>query len=242
MKVALTCIAKWEDNYMEEWLLYNRKIGFDHIYIYENDWRCKLDFPWITKIPWDGQKMQVKAYNDFIKNHNNDYDWVAFFDCDEFIVLKKHSNIKEFLADYDNPNGLMINWQYYGANGQLDRGRHPNSLLKQFTLREKEINHHIKTIFKLPAKGRMNHPHCGTIPCMDTNGKYARSPFNEDLVGDVAVLNHYCVKSFEDWKLRCERGRAPLVNAHSRLGEWEKIKFRDCEIKDLTALNYMYGK
>ena len=36
MKVALVCIAKEEDNYIQEWIDYNKKLGFDDIIIYQN--------------------------------------------------------------------------------------------------------------------------------------------------------------------------------------------------------------
>ena len=35
------------------------------------------------------------------------YDWVAFFDVDEFLVLKKHKNIKDFIEVYKDYNGLV---------------------------------------------------------------------------------------------------------------------------------------
>lgn len=34
MKTALVCIAKREDYYIEEWLRYNFKLGFDDIWVY----------------------------------------------------------------------------------------------------------------------------------------------------------------------------------------------------------------
>ena len=35
MKVALVCVARWEDYYLKEWLDYNQKLGFD-IFIEKN--------------------------------------------------------------------------------------------------------------------------------------------------------------------------------------------------------------
>ena len=37
MRTALVCIAKWEDT-IEEWCNYHLKLGFDKIFIYQNDW------------------------------------------------------------------------------------------------------------------------------------------------------------------------------------------------------------
>ena len=34
MKIALVCLAKNEDFYIDEWIKYHTKLGFDHIYIY----------------------------------------------------------------------------------------------------------------------------------------------------------------------------------------------------------------
>jgi phosphosulfolactate synthase (CoM biosynthesis protein A) len=36
MKVALVCVAKNEDNYIDEWLNYYNKLGFDNIFMYQN--------------------------------------------------------------------------------------------------------------------------------------------------------------------------------------------------------------
>ena len=36
MKVALVCIAKNEDNYIQEWINYNLKLGFDKTLVKES--------------------------------------------------------------------------------------------------------------------------------------------------------------------------------------------------------------
>jgi len=38
MTTALVCIAKNEDHYIEEWIAYHLKLGFDHIFIYAYNW------------------------------------------------------------------------------------------------------------------------------------------------------------------------------------------------------------
>jgi hypothetical protein len=42
MKSALVAIAKNEDEYINEWINYNLKIGFDNIIIFQNNWRAKI--------------------------------------------------------------------------------------------------------------------------------------------------------------------------------------------------------
>ena len=57
MNVALVCIAKNEDNYIEEWVNYHLKLGFDKIFIYQNDWRTSLENERVEKIEFDGDRM-----------------------------------------------------------------------------------------------------------------------------------------------------------------------------------------
>ena len=39
MRTALVCIAKNEDNYLDEWIKYHLKLGFSEIFVYQNNWR-----------------------------------------------------------------------------------------------------------------------------------------------------------------------------------------------------------
>lgn len=34
MKTAIVCIAKNEDNYINEWIKYHTKLGFDYVCVY----------------------------------------------------------------------------------------------------------------------------------------------------------------------------------------------------------------
>jgi hypothetical protein len=240
MKVVLVCIAKNEDNYIEEWLDYNKKLGFDEIIMYQNDWRCDVNRPFLTKIEFDGICKQMEAYNHFLNIFRKNYDYVAFLDCDEFIVLKKHNNIKEFLSEYDNPYGIGINWQFFGSNGKINKEN--NSLLKQFTFRQKNVNQHIKCFLKTSSNSYMVLPHNPNTPLMDTNRKYFQGPFNDNGPVDIISINHYHHKTFEDWLIRCKRGRADMVNEFAKIEQWENDKFLNCDVEDLTAHDFMYKK
>ena len=43
MRTAIVCIAKNEDRYIKEWAEDHLKLGFDSVYIYQNDWRTDLE-------------------------------------------------------------------------------------------------------------------------------------------------------------------------------------------------------
>ena len=107
LKTALVCIAKNEDNYIEEWVNYHIKLGFDMIFIYENNWRCKLEHPQITKIPFDGELKQLPVYNHFVQINGNNFDWIGFIDVDEFLdnviegnQIIKNKEIKRIILNY----------------------------------------------------------------------------------------------------------------------------------------------
>lgn len=242
MKTALVCIAKWEDRYADEWIRYHTKIGFDKIFMYENDWRYKGQSPILVKIPWDGKFQQRHAYMDFIRNRSQGYDWVAFFDLDEFLVLKQHSDLRTFLASYDNSHGIAVNLITFGANGKKTRGKWEYSLLKQFTRRSAVKSDYVKLIVRLPAKGEMIDPHHWNVEMMGMQRDYFWGSLNTQGTTDVAVINHYAVKSYEDWKLRCDRGYPFSERKISYYEEWEIKKNLDCEVKDLTAKEFLYGQ
>jgi hypothetical protein len=239
--IALTVIAKMEDQYIKEWIEYNLKLGFDRIFIYENDWTCKVRNHKITKIPWNGPYQQQNAFTHFIQNYSDKYQWVAFFDVDEYLVLKRHKTIQEFIADFENDNGIAINLQTFGANGQINRGEYPNSILKQFFKRSWEVSPYVKLIVKLPTKGHMIDPHQFGITMIDTNRNTVSGAWNVNGPTDTAVINHYARKCYEDWLIRCKRGFPFSKNRTAKPEDWEAIKYEDSEILDLTALHFMYG-
>jgi hypothetical protein len=242
MRVALVCIAKDEDNYIEEWIDYHSKLGFDNIFIYENDWVCNIERPFLTKIPFPGKIVQLSSYNDFLIKNKHNFDWVAFFDVDEFLVLKQHKNIKDFLTEYDNPWGIAVNWVFFGSDGLKNRIPNcQNSLIKQFVKREKFADKHIKTILKLPSESFMISPHNPNQILIDTQRREIRGPFNFN--GDISViqLNHYHHKTYEDWHIKCNRGFAdgakPRVLEHWTNAIKDYVELEDCE-----AFNFMYKK
>jgi hypothetical protein len=60
MKVTLVCIVKNEDNYILEWINYHLKLGFDDVFIYENNWVSNLKLENVYTITLDGEtKKQI---------------------------------------------------------------------------------------------------------------------------------------------------------------------------------------
>lgn len=239
MRVVLVCIAKNEDFYLQEWINYNLKLGFDHIYIYMNNWRTDFEHPNITKIPFDGKSKQLECYNSFRKTHKGECDWVAYFDCDEFLSLKKHKNVKDLIEDYKYSNAICVNWVIFGSENK--QKREGNSLLKSFIKRNKNVDSHIKVIVNMSVHSRMVLPHNLNIPSTDTNKKVVNGPFNHNGPTDVCYLAHFHKKTYEDWLNRCERGRADC-NLTSKPNEWLSSINDDIDVVDTNCRDFLYGE
>ena len=135
LKTALVAIAKDEDNYIDEWITYNLKIGFDDIFIYQNDWRYNgkyLNHEKIHLIEFDGIALQNKAYHTFIEKYRDKYDFAAFFDVDEFIYLYDNISINTFLQNYTDYYSIFLNWRFFGDNN-LKEVENGNYSITRFT-------------------------------------------------------------------------------------------------------------
>jgi hypothetical protein len=255
MKVALTCIARDEDNYIEEWANYNLKLGFDDIFIYQHNWICNLEMNNVHKIIWNGgyrdsdevnYSVQVNAYNDFIQNYYREYDWVAFFDIDEFLVLKKHNNVKHFIEDYKNETAIGINWVFFGNNNLSFDGNY--SVLNRFTMRSKTASDTVKCIVKMDPKIRyIVHNPDGHI-VTDTHYNKFWGVENRHRKIDIAQINHYYCKTWDEWLKKKERfmSNDSVDGFYVKYGREDKDSyFHDSninEVEDRIALDFYLGK
>jgi hypothetical protein len=206
MRTALVCIAKWEDT-IEEWCNYHLKLGFDKIFIYQNDWVCDVKHENVEIIDFPGKHQQMPAYNHFLKTNRNNFDWAAFFDVDEYLVLKQHNDIKSFIKDFENPYGIGINWVYFGSGDQLTIEGDKKSFISRFFKRG-DMNTHIKSILNMKCNSIMTLPHNPNTPLLGTNKEYFTGPFNPNGNIEIAQLNHYYHKSLEEWSKLYERGQS----------------------------------
>lgn len=210
LNIALVCIAKNEDRYIDEWIDYHLTLGFNRVHIYANDWNYANNSGYVTITNIAGKNQQRNAYNDFIKKYNHEYNWAAFFDVDEFLVLKKHENLQNFLSDYKECQSIGINWAIFGNNGHKKIINNNYSVLSRFTKRSTEkyfTNTFVKNITQLPTKYQQD-IHNPDGPWYNLNKKIRFGSFNKPVDWSVAQINHYFTKSDEEFMLKCKRGRA----------------------------------
>ena len=247
LRTCIVCIAKNEDRTIQEWLNYNMKLGFDKIFLYQNDWNCNIEMDGLKKLRLDGPSKQIPAYNHWLSSKcRNRFGWAAFIDCDEFIVLHKHKTIADFLSEFDVSEtvGISPNWFLFGSGGQeLPIQEAKAAGLATFTFRNKNANKHVKTILNLKIKSKMviHHPNKPTI---DTNRKKFSGPFNPNGPTDIIQINHDYHKSKKEWIEKISRGRADchLLSHKTTMEIWNKNIHNNHDVEDLTALNFLYEK
>lgn len=256
MKTALVCIAKDEDNYIDEWINYHLKLGFNDIFIYQNNWRYKNNNKYgnnVHFIEFDGEAMQLIAYNDFISKNFNAYDFGAFIDCDEFICFTVKPNINEFLKTYSDLYGIALNWKCFGDNGRKSVNDGEYSVLKRFTLCGKSPDRHVKTIlnFKMcKDKFKFINPHFVDMSLRydvisdPDRTSYIHGPWNYASSNPCAWINHYHCKTIQEFRQKILRGKADTPKCHPLYHHTEAsfAEHNTNDIENLNAVKFMYGK
>ena len=221
---AVCAIAKDENDYIFEWVAYHLALGFEHIFIYDNMSKNPVSelsrslraSGRVTIIRWprEGQgDAQHTAYAHFLHTYRNDVEWAAVIDLDEFIVLKQHETINDFLVGFSHASTIAINWRIYGSAG---RKQADDELLITRFQQASEIdflpNHLIKMIYRL-SYTTVIYVHCGKFD--GGSGVYTPDGSKIDMSHYVhqtqsnfaiAQINHYFVKSYEEWERKIARG------------------------------------
>ena len=133
MKAYVCALAKNEHLYINEWVAHYVKLGFDKIYIYDNDdlnvrpsYKC-IDSAYnkyVVIVDIRGKhydNIQGKMYSEFYNLHKNDFDWCLFCDIDEF--LTGIDSIKTFLSRsyFRNFEQIRIKWKLFGDDNLIER-------------------------------------------------------------------------------------------------------------------------
>ena len=129
MQVVVCAMAKNEHLYIKDWCEHYLKIGFDKIYIYDND---DLDAPSIKDYVPKTNKIEIidirgkaeeclihHTFDSFYKTHK--FDWCLFCDVDEF--LSGVQNIHIFLEQwrFRNINQIRVKWRLFGDDDKIER-------------------------------------------------------------------------------------------------------------------------
>lgn len=239
--LTVCAIAKNEGSYFKEWIEWHRAKGVEKFYIYDNestDGTRELLAPYVesglveyTYFP--GRKKQLAAYDDCFERHRLEARWIAVIDLDEFIVPVKDRTILDFLRRMESFSVIEVNWLVYGSGGA--KKREPGSVMERFrrhSLPEHRLNTHVKSI----ADPRRV---CTMIGCheaarlsghsVDSHGVPLKKGFGDRMPQqDVIRINHYAVKSYEEFLSKRARGRA-RINTLRDFSYFDQYDLNDAE-------------
>ncbi|NEP77104.1 MAG: tetratricopeptide repeat protein [Okeania sp. SIO3B3] len=230
-KIIICAIFKDEAAYILEWIAYHQAIKVDHFIIYDNgstDGTTEIlqglaKAGIITHIKWpDISKKggaQVAAYEDAVARWRDKCEWIGFIDADEFILLNQHNDIKSFLDDYQDVDGIAINWKLFGSSGH--NSVTDGLVIERFTKSTKSaasVNSHFKTIAKIDSIKPTDGVRVHVCRFKSNNPIYVYAdlaPVTPESKGmgshidhKIVQINHYFTKSKHEWNLKIARGKA----------------------------------
>lgn len=168
-RAAICAIHKMEDLYLHEWINYHLALGFDDIYLFDdNDYDTQggesilpSNHPHIHVIPVkhlpERVHKQSAVYDSCIqiikgREAQDSYrtTWAIFLDIDEFIALQRHESIQDFVQDYcplPMCASLGLNWHWFGTSNQTYYSNQP--VTQRFVHRDPTRHVSIKSIFRV---------------------------------------------------------------------------------------------
>jgi hypothetical protein len=252
MYYSVCAIAKEEQDYLEEWVCSNMATGAEHFFIYDNKGSVPvketlskyIDARIVSVIDFPGKSAQMPAYTHCLFNFGSKSKWIGFFDCDEIMIPREKDTVQEVLKDYEGYGGFNVSWKIYGSNNH--KTRPPGMMIENYIAtipQDHYENTHTKAIVQPEKTLRAgSNPHHFVFK----PGYYSVS---EDLkvvpnawtphCSSKLQLNHYFLKSLEEFKTKIQRPRADDVRLEARKLE-DFYKFDDlCTHTDACAYRFI---
>lgn len=231
--IGLCVIGRNENLYIKEFVRHYRKLGYNHIFLYDNNdlngekfedvISNEISNGFVSIINYRGKRgknihPQSDAYRDCYKKNNQQYIWLSFFDIDEYLhLIPENLKIYNFLnkLKFKKCQIIKINWLCYTNENSLYYRNLPLKKRIKTVLYNNTNNYHIKSTVRGNLSQnywtKMENPHTSIndyISC-NSNGNIinSSSPFNYQVDYNYSYLKHYIKKSFEEYCLKIKRGR-----------------------------------
>lgn len=236
-KVALCCIGKNEKLYIADYVKHYKSIGFTNVIFHDNNnvgddsqkeaLKPYIDEGFVIYKDCRGMKSyQIRCYEKCYSDYHNDYDYMCFYDCDEYLVMDdKFKNISDLLDIYGDANAIYFNWRMMDDNDLLRYERKP--VIERFTRGvDNADNKHIKAMLKctLVPPIRFANPHnirrCGSeVKCVYSDGSrgISSSPFHTPPSYANAYIKHFYSLTAQEFAMRrLNRGNADSGIKHTK--------------------------
>lgn len=223
-RIALCAIVKDEIRSIVEWLAHYKVLGFTDFVIYDNEssdgtekvLQALDDAGELLRIEWPhsvGARPQRLAY-EHMRKHSA-ADWIAFFDADEFLLLREDAGISAFLARFDaDVSAVAVNWVVFNSGGH--EHYRPLPVTERFTESLRWRAHYNKSMKAIGRREKLSGTGIHRVQVSDgryvtPSGKEAKFATGQIMVQpdfEIAVLHHYMVKSLEEFQQKRFRGHA----------------------------------
>ena len=127
--LCLCTIGKKENLYAREFVEYYEHLGFNKIIIFDNndleDEKLEevledyIQNKFVEIIDIRGiSSVQIPAFNFCYHKFKNIFDWIAFFDFDEYLFFKDFKTINDYIYNkkFQNCQSIHFNWYFYDDN------------------------------------------------------------------------------------------------------------------------------
>ena len=228
-RICLCTVGKRENLYAKEFVDHYKQLGYSHIYIYDNNdvdgekfedvLQDEIKSNFVSIINFRGIiGKQCRIYRDCYAKNNKNYEWLSFFDFDEFLDIKPKANtIKEFLTNkrYEKCTIIKINFLFYSDNELLYYDN--RTVQERFTkpLRRQGSNGFVKTTVRGGLTPNYWSVKCGihssSFKCYACNSAGKKVSYKAQAIWPsfkYARLKHYYTKSTEEYANKCSRGSA----------------------------------
>ena len=212
--ISICLIVRDDHEYIEEWIDYHRMLGIEHFYITDNLSSPPLEktlrkyieegvvtYQYDTRV-----KPQIKVYNECMEMYGDENKWIAFIDSDEFLVLKKHRNISDFMNNYEEYGALSVCWYLFGSNGHIKKQK---SIINSYTKRSWRSDAYKtivqpKTVIKYSIHNVEKHKE-GYYTVDEQKCRVSGALVKNEST-EYIQLNHYVLRSLEDFEEKRKRG------------------------------------
>lgn len=235
-KICLCALAKLENNYINEWIDYYLSLGFDNIIIYDNNDTNSENIADVCKC-YDTSIVEIKNvigipakqnkwYSDCYRNVSKSFDYVAFFDVDEFLFLPNNMTIHDFLErdKFKNFECIRIPWMLYDDSNIINVIDGNYKVLNRFT--SCKLVRDSKAIVRTNIEINTFTPHGPLyLKTCDPNGNECNNGsmnINKCLISDKVIdtnvyLKHFMMKTLEEYiKFKMKREEKNSWNKKGR--------------------------
>lgn len=189
---------------------------------------CEGSAPFVTfyAFPFRGQRFHMLMHG--LRHHKGETEWVAFLDIDEFLVIPNGNDVKAYLRSCPPRwDAIQVNRSLFGHNNHARRT--VGSVLRRYTRRQDCLDTDTKTLTrtaridlslivdKVPfwqSWGSVLGPDFVSVnvigepigQVLAAGPSYLSAGETDARIRSLAYINHYALKSLDDFDIRRERG------------------------------------